>query len=98
VIIGDMLYINIWWGILNLMPIYPLDGGRVARELFAMRGDVRTGIIRSLQLSIVTAVIVGIYAFLRSQHPFSLLMFGYLAYLNYQTIQAYQRFDTNERW
>ena len=28
------LLVNIFWGILNLLPVYPLDGGQVARELF----------------------------------------------------------------
>ncbi|HSG70615.1 MAG TPA: site-2 protease family protein, partial [Planctomycetaceae bacterium] len=27
-------FLNLWWGILNLLPIFPLDGGRVAQEIF----------------------------------------------------------------
>ena len=41
--IGDLLWINIWWGLLNLLPIYPLDGGRITRELFTLKGNVRQG-------------------------------------------------------
>lgn len=94
----NLLYINIWWGILNLMPIYPLDGGRVARELFTLRGNAHVGIVRSLQLSIAAAVAVGVFGFLQSRSIFMLLMFGYLAYLNYQTIQAYQQYDSGRPW
>jgi Zn-dependent protease len=29
-----LLYVNIVWGLVNLLPIYPLDGGQIARQLF----------------------------------------------------------------
>ena len=32
--IWDMLWVNIYWGLVNLLPVYPLDGGQIARELF----------------------------------------------------------------
>jgi Zn-dependent protease len=96
-LVDHLLWINIWWGILNLLPIYPLDGGRIARELFTLRGDVRTGIVRSLQLSIAVAVGVGVYGLLQNS-LFTLLMFGYLAYLNYQSIQAYQSYGAERSW
>ena len=35
-VVADLLQINILWGLINLLPIYPLDGGRVARELFTL--------------------------------------------------------------
>ena len=35
-IIGDLLQVNILWGLMNLLPIYPLDGGQIARELFTL--------------------------------------------------------------
>jgi Zn-dependent protease len=86
-----LLQINIMWGILNLLPIYPLDGGRVARELFTLR-DARHGMIQSLQLSAGTAALVGVYALL-NQRIFMTLMFGFLAYGSFQTWQAYR-----DRW
>lgn len=27
--VDDLLFANIWWGILNLLPIWPLDGGQI---------------------------------------------------------------------
>jgi Zn-dependent protease len=43
IVFGDLLFINIGWGLMNLLPLYPLDGGRVARviftRLFKTRGE-----------------------------------------------------------
>jgi stage IV sporulation protein FB len=87
-LIWDLLQVNILWGILNLLPIYPLDGGRIARELFTLN-NARAGIIQSLQLSIGTAVLVAIYA-LVNQSIYTCIMFGVLAYGNFQTLQNYR--------
>ena len=85
----DLLFINIWWGLINLLPIYPLDGGRIARELFTLRHP-RRGIIGSLWLSIAAAGLMAAYG-LYLQSLFTMLMFGLLAYSNYQALQAYER-------
>lgn len=84
-----LLQVNILWGVINLLPIYPLDGGRVARELFTLTNP-RRGIIQSLWLSIGIAAAVAAYA-LTQNLIFTTFMFGYLAYANYQTLQAYEQ-------
>jgi len=33
-LIHSLLFVNIFWGLLNLLPVYPLDGGQISRELF----------------------------------------------------------------
>jgi Zn-dependent protease len=86
--VADMLQVNILWGVLNLLPIYPLDGGRITRELFTL-WDARSGIIQSLQLSAGAAVLVAAYAVLKSQ-IFMALMFGFLAFGSFQMLQAYR--------
>jgi Zn-dependent protease len=88
VVVFFLLYVNIAWGLLNLLPIYPLDGGRIARELFTL-GNPRTGIVQSLQLSAGAAVLVAVYALTR-QSIFMTIMFGMLAYGSFQTLQAYR--------
>src|SRR5437870_3341471 len=48
------LWINIFWGLLNLLPIWPLDGGQISREVCqAYRG--REGLRLSLMISLFTA-------------------------------------------
>jgi stage IV sporulation protein FB len=86
--IAYLLFVNIAWGLLNLLPIYPLDGGQIAREVFTL-GNPRNGIVRSLQLSMVAAALVAAFALFRSQFYMG-IMFGLLAFGSFQTLQRYR--------
>ena len=83
------LWVNILWGLINLLPIYPLDGGRISRELFTLKNP-RDGIVLSLQISAVAAILMAIVGAVMWQSMYTAMMFGYLAYSNYQTLQAYR--------
>jgi stage IV sporulation protein FB len=86
--IFDLLYVNIFWGLVNLLPIYPLDGGQITRELFTLKNP-HQGIVTSLWISIIAAAAMAVYGVTRNS-IFVAFMFGYLAYASYQTLQAYQ--------
>jgi Zn-dependent protease len=88
VLIWDLLQVNILWGLVNLLPIYPLDGGQIARELFTL-GNPRSGVVQSLQLSAGAAVLVAAYALLNGDF-YLCIMFGLLAYGNFQALQMYR--------
>jgi stage IV sporulation protein FB len=86
VLLNDLLFVNVYWGLVNLLPVFPLDGGHVARALF-QKGDPIRGISRSLMLSIATAgalVVIGIL----TGSIYLALMFGILAAGNIQSFQA----------
>jgi stage IV sporulation protein FB len=93
-----LMSISIIWGIVNLLPVYPLDGGQIAREIL-LAADSHSGIRRSLLLSTFTAAAVAVVVLVRSVQAahgkFDLRMiwvpalFGYLAYASYSTLQAY---------
>jgi stage IV sporulation protein FB len=87
-VIFDLLYVNIFWGLVNLLPIYPLDGGQITRELFTLKNP-HQGIVTSLWISIFAAAAMTVYGVTRNS-LFVAFMFGYLAYASYQTLQAYQ--------
>ncbi len=36
-LIDALLYVNIFWGLMNLLPVIPLDGGQITRELLCLR-------------------------------------------------------------
>src|SRR5262249_7281511 len=51
VLLMELVYINIFWPIFNLLPVWPLDGGQVSREVwtkFAPRNGVRFSLIMSV--------------------------------------------------
>mgnify|MGYP000903227682 FL=1 len=82
------LFISILWGLINLLPVYPLDGGQIAREIFVAITP-RNGIRLSLILSVLTAAGMAIYALAAWHSILVAIMFGYLAYGSYQTLLAY---------
>ena len=87
ILVRLFLFVSVYWAILNLAPLYPLDGGQIARELFVMK-DPRSGIVNSLKLSIGTGVALAVYG-LTQQSTLMMIMFGMLAFSSYQTLQQY---------
>ena len=57
----DLVWINLFWGLLNLVPIYPLDGGHISRDFLdgAMPGG--QGIRVSLGISLVLAGLLTVH-------------------------------------
>jgi stage IV sporulation protein FB len=56
-----LILVNLYWGILNLLPVFPLDGGQVAKELCESRWRGR-GLLVALKISIAVAGMVAIYS------------------------------------
>ncbi|MDZ7615642.1 MAG: site-2 protease family protein [Patescibacteria group bacterium] len=83
-----LLLVTVAYGILNLMPIYPLDGGHVARELFLMAMP-RDGIRHSLILSMLCAASIAVLGVTRGSFLLG-IMFGYMAYGSFNALQRYQ--------
>lgn len=86
-----LLLINLFWGLLNLAPIWPLDGGRVARELLTRFLPASKGIVASLWLSVIAAVIVAALLFASTGSLLNLMLFGALAFQSYQALERYQQ-------
>jgi len=80
-----LLFVNIGWGLVNLLPIYPLDGGQITRHtLNSLHQD---GLRISLQISIAAAAVVAAYGLFELHDNFMALFFGYLSYSSYQALQ-----------
>ncbi|MBR5162033.1 MAG: hypothetical protein IKW80_10430, partial [Thermoguttaceae bacterium] len=77
--------ICLFWGLLNLMPVYPLDGGQIAREI-CTAFNPRTGIVTSFQLSFVTALILAGIALVWLNDWFMAAFFGMFAYSSWQAM------------
>lgn len=80
------LWVNIFWGLVNLMPVYPLDGGNVARYLL-LTADPLDGVRKSLWLSVITGGLVALAAFLVMHSTYMAFLFGLLAFQSYQMLQ-----------
>lgn len=81
-----LLWVNIFWGLVNLMPVYPLDGGHVARYLL-LKADPLDGVRKSLWLSIITGGLIALAAFLVIHSTYMAFLFGLLAFQSYQMLQ-----------
>ena len=94
---------NLYWGLINLMPIWPLDGGMILREVCTYSRP-RDGLIVTLWISAVTATVYAVYCGLLAAHAIPIfrltddivlpggmlgaILFGLLAFRNWQNLFA----------
>jgi stage IV sporulation protein FB len=85
--VTGLLWVNIFWGIINLVPVYPLDGGSVTRNIL-LQVDPVDGVRKSLWISVVAGGIVALLGLVFFRSIFMALLFGFLAYQSYQSLHA----------
>jgi stage IV sporulation protein FB len=85
---NNLLFVTIVYGILNLLPVYPLDGGQIAREVLVMLLG-RDGVRQSLILSLFVSGFLAAAGILLWHDMFFAIFFGYLAFASYATLMAY---------
>jgi Zn-dependent protease len=79
---------SIYWALLNLLPIFPLDGGQIARELFVRFGS-GNAMRDSLSLSMFTAIACAVYSYTTGE-TFLVMFFASLAVSSYQMLQMFR--------
>jgi Zn-dependent protease len=98
-----LFIINLFWPILNLLPIWPLDGGRISREL--LEGALgHRGVIASLWVSIVVAGALAVQVLMNNfDRPFipygeilgdsyyNAIFFGLFCVASFQALQIENR-------
>lgn len=82
-----LIWVNIFWGIINLMPVYPLDGGNVTRYALIQR-DPWGGLRTSLWISVAAGAALAVAGLLFLQSIYMALLFGLLAFQSYQMLQS----------
>lgn len=90
-------WINLIWGLVNLLPIFPLDGGQISRALLESQLG-RKGLRASLVLSIIASAGTALFFYqVMGQQllSFPVLLFGLLCF---ESIQAYQAVSHGSRW
>lgn len=88
-VVHQALWLNVIWGLVNCLPIMPLDGGQFTREILT-GVNPRNGLLWSFQLSMLVAALVAVAGMLFLGSFFIALFFGYLAYSSYQGMLALQ--------
>lgn len=88
--VGFMLFVNIFWGLMNLLPIQPLDGGGIAKAILE-KYRPRDAWPVALKLGIGTAIVFGAIGFLLWKSVFLAVLFGMLAYNNWQMLAQLQQ-------
>jgi Zn-dependent protease len=88
-----MLQINIMWGLINLLPVWPLDGGQITQTVLSQvnpyNGRRWTHII-----SLVVAGLFALLIFAFTKTFFRTLFFAYFAVINYQMLDMIHRAQT----
>jgi Zn-dependent protease len=96
-----LLFMNLYWSLLNLLPIWPLDGGKVSREILGGIFPGR-GIRYSLALSLVVAGVLAVHCLLGERGIqllpwlpvgglYAALLFALLAVESFQLLQEEAR-------
>ncbi len=77
--------VNFWWGVFNLLPIPPLDGGHAALLLAGAR---RERAVRKVAIGAAALVVLWGVA---TQNIFVVLLVGLMGYRNYQVLQGQEQ-------
>lgn len=81
IFLNSFLWMGFFWGILNLLPILPLDGGHISRGFFAQLFPER-GEHLALWISMILAAFLAGYC-ITSRNYFMAVFFGLFAHLSW---------------
>jgi membrane-associated protease RseP (regulator of RpoE activity) len=82
-----MLWVNVFWGLINLLPVFPLDGGQVARNVL-IQYDPFDGARKSLWLSVITGGLMALVGLVFFRSIYMAFLFGLLAFQSYQALSV----------
>ena len=78
--IDKLLWVNFWWSLMNLLPVFPLDGGQIYASI--ERSPKRVWFV-----GMVTGILVAIAGFFILHQIFIAILFGYFAFQNYKRLE-----------
>jgi stage IV sporulation protein FB len=86
-LVMDLLWISIFWGFINLMPVLPLDGGTVIRYILTQT-DPLNGLRTSLWVSVISGAAIAFAGLVFLRSTYMAILFGLLAFQSFQLIQG----------
>lgn len=91
-IVGWLLWANLGWGVVNLLPVLPLDGGNVLAAAMGPKRAFATAVISAL-----FAGAVALYGGLALHSPFLVVLFGFAAVSAISQARAARAGDVDRR-
>jgi len=90
-----LAYANWFWGVLNLLPIGPLDGNSILRNFFRLFLRERPAFIISIWISIAVGVTVAIFCLITRQYFIAVLVAWYVwtSWTQWQFFRSHNRTD-----
>lgn len=86
-VLNNLIFINLFWGLVNLIPIWPLDGGQILGVVL-QKISVRRGQELTHGLSLLVASLGAFYLYQNTQDIYPTFLLCLFAFNNYQMLQA----------
>ncbi|MCE9528268.1 MAG: site-2 protease family protein [Planctomycetales bacterium] len=86
ILFNMLLWFNLVWGAINLLPVFPLDGGQIAQTVMVAK-DPWGGLARSLWVSVFTGAVAAVAGGFIFSSLYMVMLFGSLAYSSYLALQ-----------
>jgi len=84
---------NLWWGVFNLFPIAPLDGGHAVRNFLRMFLRERTAFFIAVWIAIIIGTAIAVVGLIARWIFLSVLIAWYV-FMNYQQWRYYREHGT----
>jgi Zn-dependent protease len=84
---------NMWWGLFNLIPVAPLDGGHAVREFFNIFLRDRTSFIISSWVAFIVGGGIAVVMFI-SKNFFIALYIAFFVYMAWQRWEYFRKYGT----
>ena len=88
-LVSAFVGVSLVWALINLIPVYPLDGGQILQNILGPRRIQLT-----LSISIVAAVIIGGWLVLNEYYLFAIFL-GFFTWQNYKMLS---QLGANRGW
>ncbi len=87
IIFAYLIFINLYWGLVNLLPVLPLDGGQVCQSFLVWCRFRDPGRL-AMQISAVVAAVAAVYFFTQWESNFAGILFAMLCLQNVASLQT----------
>jgi Zn-dependent protease len=85
-VVGSLIFVNLFWSLFNLLPVYPMDGGQLSREI-CLHFDRMRGERKAAFISMVTGIAAAAGMAIYFHAPYAALMLAMMAFQSYEQLQ-----------